>query len=164
MSKLKIIVIAAVVAFGLLAWQLTSPSRAAPAVSFTTLQGKTFNTESLKNKVVLVKFWTTDCVTCVKQMPDMTETYTALASQGYDVIAVALQRDNPDFVRNFAQTRELPFTVVYDADGAIAKAFGDIQLTPTGFLLDKNGNIVKRYLGNYDKAEFVKTVQRALAG
>ncbi|NLZ11152.1 TlpA disulfide reductase family protein [Neopusillimonas aromaticivorans] len=164
MSKLKLIVIAAVVAVGLLAWQLGSPSRSAPNVSFTSLQDKTFSTADLENKVVLVKFWTTDCVTCIKQMPDMTETYKALASQGYEVIAVALQRDNIDFVRNFTQTRELPFTVVYDADGSIAKAFGDIQLTPTGFLLDKQGNIVKRYLGNYDKDEFVKTVQRALAG
>ena len=164
MSKLKLIVIAAVVAVGLLAWQLGSPSRSAPNVSFTSLQEKTFSTADLENKVVLVKFWTTDCVTCIKQMPDMTETYKALASQGYEVIAVALQRDNIDFVRNFTQTRELPFTVVYDADGSIAKAFGDIQLTPTGFLLDKQGHIVKRYLGNYDKDEFVKTVQRALAG
>ncbi|MFA5596092.1 MAG: TlpA disulfide reductase family protein [Pusillimonas sp.] len=164
MNKLKIIIVAAVVAIGLLAWQLGSPSRSAPQVSFTSLQDKTFTTADLENKVVLVKFWTTDCVTCIKQMPDMTETYTTLAPEGYDVIAVALQRDNPDFVRNFAQTRALPFTVVYDADGSIAKAFGDIQLTPTGFLLDKQGNIVKRYLGNYDKNEFVKTVQQALAG
>ncbi|MBC2770685.1 TlpA disulfide reductase family protein [Pusillimonas minor] len=164
MSKLKIIIVAAVAAVGLLAWQLSSPARTAPQVSFTNLQGKTFTTQDLRDKVVMVKFWATSCVTCIQQMPDTAATYTALADQGYDVIAVAMDYDPIDYVRNYAETRELPFNVVHDADGKIAAAFGNVQLTPTAFLIDKDGNIVKRYLGNYNKEEFVKTVQRALAG
>lgn len=164
MSKLKLIVLVAVAAFGLLAWQLSSPSRTAPQAQFTSLHGKTFTTSDLRDKVVLVKFWATSCVTCVQQMPDLIESYKTLAPQGFEVVAVAMDYDNIDYIRTFAQTRALPFTVVHDADGSLAKAFGDVKLTPTGFLLDKNGNIVKRYLGNYNKEEFVSTVQRALAG
>lgn len=164
MSKLKVIIIAAVVAVGIIALQLSSPSRAAPQAQFTSLQGNSFNTTDLRDKVVLVKFWATSCVTCVQQMPDLIENYKALGPKGFEVIAVAMDYDNIDYIRTFAQTRELPFTVVHDADGSLAKAFGDVKLTPTGFLIDKKGNIVKRYLGNYNKEEFVSTVQRALAG
>ncbi len=46
--------------------------------------------------------------------------------------------------------------------GEIAKAFGDVKLTPTTFLIDKEGHIIKRYLGNYDKATFLATVNKAL--
>lgn len=164
MNKLKVIIVAGILAIGLVAWQLSSPARTAPQVTFTSLQGKTFTTQDLRDKVVLVKFWATSCVTCIQQMPEMTETYRALSDQGYDVIAVAMDYDPIDYIRTFANSRELPFTVVHDADGKIAQAFGDIKLTPTGFLIDKDGNIVKRYLGNYNKEEFIKTVQRALAG
>jgi len=111
----------------------------------------------------LVKFWATSCVTCVKQMPDNIEHYNTYAPNGYDTIAVAMQYDPANYVVNFAQTRKLPFTVAVDARGDIARAFGDVRLTPTAFLIDKKGNIIKRYLGEYDKAAFRVTVENALA-
>ena len=108
-------------------------------------------------------FWATSCVTCVAQMPDNIEHYQSLSPRGFDIMAVAMSYDPPAYVRNFTRSRELPFPVVMDSSGEIAKAFGDVKLTPTAFLIDKQGRIVKRYLGNYNKAEFVATVEKALA-
>jgi len=51
-----------------------------------------------------------------------------------------------------------------DTVGQVAQAFGDVKLTPTAFLIDKNGRILKRYLGEYNKAEFLGTLEKALAG
>ncbi|QIM48661.1 TlpA family protein disulfide reductase [Pusillimonas sp. DMV24BSW_D] len=164
MKALKIGIVVAIALVGLLAWQLSSPSRSAPQVGFTSLKNEQFSTEDLRGKVVLVKFWATSCVTCIQQMPDTIETYQQYAPKGYEVVAVAMDYDPVDYVRTYAQTRNLPFTVVHDASGDIARAFGNVQLTPTAFLIDKQGNIVKRYLGNYNKAEFINTVEQALAG
>ncbi|RII84539.1 TlpA disulfide reductase family protein [Neopusillimonas maritima] len=164
MKALKIGIVVAIALVGLLAWQLSSPSRSAPQVGFTSLQNEQFSTEDLRGKVVLVKFWATSCVTCIQQMPDTIETYQQYAPKGYEVVAVAMDYDPLDYVRTYAQTRNLPFKVVHDASGDIARAFGNVQLTPTAFLIDKQGNIVKRYLGNYNKAEFINTVEQALAG
>ena len=100
--------------------------------------------------------------TCVAQMPDNIENYNALKDRGYDTIAVAMQYDPPNYVKNFAESRELPFKVVIDATGEIAREFGDVRLTPTAFLIDKQGNIIRRYLGNYDKEAFLATVNKAL--
>jgi peroxiredoxin len=66
-------------------------------------------------------------------------------------------------VVNFAQTRQLPFKVAIDNTGAIAKAWGDVQLTPTTFLLDKKGDIVKRYVGEPDFAELHALIEKLLA-
>lgn len=143
---------------------LFSSSTKAPEFSYQSLNGDSANSESLKGKVTLVKFWTTDCTTCVAQMPDNIEYYNQYHDQGFELIAVALKHDPLDYVRNFTESRQLPFTVVSDHDGAISQAFGDIRMTPTAFLIDKKGRIVKRYLGKYDKAAFKQTLEKALAG
>ena len=58
--------------------------------------------------------------------------------------------DAPANVAHFAQSRQLPFKVAIDNTGAIARAFGDVKLTPTSLLLDKRGLIVMRHLGEPD--------------
>lgn len=161
--KKIIATLAVVVAAGASAWFMWRPVQAAPDVSFTTIEGKTFSMQDLRGKVVLVKFWATSCVTCIKQMPDNIANYNTYAPQGYETVAVAMQYDPPNYVLNYAETRKLPFPVALDTKGELARAFGDIRLTPTAFLIDKKGNILKRYLGEYDKAEFQATVQKALA-
>ncbi|WP_323012192.1 TlpA disulfide reductase family protein [Castellaniella sp.] len=157
--------LAAVVAIGGAAalWQSQGAAQAAPNVAFTDLQGNTVTTQDLRGKVVLVKFWATSCTTCIAQMPDTIRHYQELKSQGFDTIGVAMEYDPPSYVRNYTETRKLPFPVVLDSQGAIAKAFGDIRLTPTAILIDKRGNIIKRYLGNYDEQAFMATVEKALA-
>lgn len=163
MKKIAFIVVVIAAAIGLAIWGMGDSRAEAPEVSFTDLQGKKFTTSDLRGKVVLVKFWATDCTTCVAQMPDNIKNHQQYADQGFDIIAVAMKHDPLDYVKNFTTSRDLPFTVVSDSDGQISKAFGDIRLTPTAFLLDKQGRIIKRYLGNYDKQEFTQTVEKALA-
>jgi peroxiredoxin len=160
----KLIALAAVTAIAAAgAWFALAPANKAPDASFTTLQGETFNTESLRGKVVLVNFWATSCVTCVKEMPMMVDTYKKYAPQGYEVVAVAMSYDPANYVLNFAETRQLPFKVALDPVGKIASAFEEVKLTPTSFLIDKKGNIIKRYLGEPNVAEFHATIEKALA-
>lgn len=143
---------------------LFSDSSQAPNVSFVDLEGSPHELKDYQGKVVLFKFWSTDCTTCVAQMPDNISYQHDYGPEGFEVIAIALKHDPIDYVRNFAHSRELPFTVASDSDGAIAQAFGDVRMTPTAFLIDRKGRIVKRYLGLYDKNEFKQTVEKALQG
>ena len=161
----KLLTAAILVAFGGLGiWLFASPLAQAPEVTFSTLSGKQLKMSELRGKVVLVKFWATSCVTCVAQMPDNIETYDKYHAQGFEIVAVAMQYDPANYVINFVETRKLPFTVALDTIGQVARAFGDVKLTPTAFLVDKNGQILKRYLGEYNKAEFRDTLEKALAG
>ena len=148
---------------GLGVWLFASPPAQAPEVTFSTLSGKQLQMSALRGKVILVKFWATSCVTCVAQMPDNMDNFNTYHTKGFEVVAVAMLYDPANYVINFVETRKIPFTVALDTRGQVAQAFGEVKLTPTAFLIDKNGKILKRYLGEYDKAEFRRTLEKALA-
>lgn len=161
--KKVVIALTLLVIVGIGGWFLWRPAPTVPDVTFTTIDGKTLHMQDLRGKVVLVKFWATSCVTCVKQMPGTIDTYRSFAPQGYETIAVAMSYDPPNYVANFAESRNLPFPVALDKTGELARAFGDVTLTPIAFLIDKQGRIIKRYLGDYDRAEFHATLTKALS-
>jgi len=141
---------------------LGASSSPAPASTFVLLDGSQKTTADFKGRVTLVNFWATTCVSCVAEMPKLVSTYEKYAPQGYDTLAVAMSYDPPAYVVNFAQTRKLPFKVALDNTGAVAKAWGDVQLTPTTYLVDKQGRIVKRYVGEPDFAELHQLIEQLL--
>ena len=159
---LPVIVLVLAVA-GWFGWRAFSPSQHVPAATFTLLDGQKLSTQDLKGKVYLVNFWATSCTTCVKEMPNMIQTYNKYKGQGLEYVAVAMSYDAPMYVMNFSQTRQLPFKVAMDADGSAAKAFGDVQLTPTTFLVDRDGRILKRYVGEPEWDALHKLLDGALA-
>ena len=136
---------------------------AAPPSTFVLLDGSKKSTDDLKGKVTLVNFWATSCTTCVAEMPKVIATYEKYRQRGYDTLAVAMSYDPPAYVVNFAETRKLPFGVAIDNTGAVAKAWGDVQLTPTTYVVNKRGEIVKRYVGEPDFAELHKLIDKLLA-
>lgn len=135
----------------------------APPSTFVLIDGSKTTTADLKGKVTLVNFWATTCVSCVKEMPMLADTYKKYKDQGYETMAVAMSYDRPNWVVNFAQSRQLPFKVALDNTGEIAKNWGDVKLTPTTYLVDKQGNIVKRYVGEPDEAALHQLIEKLLA-
>ena len=134
-----------------------------PQFSYTLLNGAMASSTALRGKVVLVNFWATSCASCVKEMPNIVSTYNKYVGRGFETLAVAMSYDPPAHVSNFAQTRALPFGVVIDNTGAIARAFGDVTITPTTFLIDKRGDTVKRFVGEPALPDLHARVEKLLA-
>ncbi len=135
----------------------------APASSFVLLDGSQLSTTDLQGKVTLINFWATSCTSCVAEMPELVATYDKYKARGYDTLAVAMSYDPPAYVVNFTESRKLPFKVAIDNTGANAKAWGDVKLTPTTYLVNKRGEIVKRYVGTPDFAELHRLIEKLLA-
>ncbi|PPE65759.1 TlpA family protein disulfide reductase [Caldimonas caldifontis] len=135
----------------------------APQVGYVLLDGSRENFADLRGKVVVVNFWATSCVTCVKEMPDLVDTYRKYHERGFDLVAVAMSYDPPAYVSNFAETRQLPFKVAIDNTGEVARQFGDVKLTPTTYVVNKRGQIVKRYVGEPDFAQLHQLIERLLS-
>lgn len=123
-----------------------------PNLRLTTISGQTIDLADLRGKMVLVNFWATTCPGCIAEMPGLVDSYRQRHAQGFELIAVAMTYDPPDQVRNYTASHQLPFPIVLDTQGTLAQAFGDVRLTPTAILIDKQGNIVRSTVGELDFA------------
>ncbi|KKW69283.1 redoxin [Lampropedia cohaerens] len=143
-------------------WHFVLQPRQAPQSDFVLLDGSRAQTSDWQGKVLLVNFWATSCTSCVAEMPALVQTYEKYQARGLDTVAVAMAYDPPAYVVNFAHSRQLPFKVALDNTGALAKDWGDVQLTPTTYVVDRQGSIVKRYVGPPDFGELHTLIEQLL--
>ena len=158
---LQLMLIAALLAIAAGAYYEFAPRRA-PEVEFMTLHGKTLKTSDLLGKVVLVNFWSTDCIPCVHEMPELARVQRQFEARGFDTIAVAMSYDPPNYVARYSADADLPFEVALDPIGEIARQFGDVRYTPTTVILDRRGYIIGRYEGELHFAKLRKLLEQAL--
>ncbi len=121
--------------------------RAAPDSTFRLVDGRELRMADLRGRPVLVTFWATTCGTCVAETPKLASLYRELAPRGFEMIAVAMPYDPPYLVVDFTRRRELPYPVALDVDGSVVQAFGDVQYTPTTFVIAPDGAIADRLEG-----------------
>ncbi|QDT56490.1 Thiol-disulfide oxidoreductase ResA [Caulifigura coniformis] len=112
-----------------------------------TVDGKPFNVESLKGKVVLVDFWATWCGPCLEELPHVQELYNGYNKKGFEVVGVSLDQEK-DVLQAFLAEKKLPWVQLYseaEGDGGwsnpIARYYG-ISAIPTAILIGKDGNVV----------------------
>lgn len=142
---------------------LPSTIAPAPKSEFLLTTGQKITSEDYRGQVVFINFWATTCTTCVAEMPDIARTHEKFKEKGYQTIAVAMQYDKPEWVLNFQKTRQLPFHVALDHTGENAQNWGNIRLTPTSFLINKKGEIVKTYVGAPDFEKLHVLIEELLA-
>jgi peroxiredoxin len=139
-----------------------APNKQAPDIQLTSIQGENLNPSALKNQIILVNFWATSCTGCIKEMPELVKLQEKYKNNSYRTIAIAMDYDNPDYITNYVAEKKLPFFIQHDANGKIAKAFGDVGLTPSTFLINKNGDIIKKYVGVADIKEIENLIEKEI--
>ena len=144
-----------VLLIGLLAYLWFAPAGhpVAPQANFVDLQGKQFTLQSLKGKPVIINFWATTCPGCIKEMPVFIDIYKKYADKGLNLIGVAMDYDPESQVREMVRRKQIPYTIVLDTKGELARTFDNVTLTPTTFFINKAGQIVAQKLGELTHAE-----------
>jgi peroxiredoxin len=117
----------------------------APEFSLKDMNEKTVSLSSFKGNVVIVGFWATWCPPCRGEMPSLNKLYRELRNRGLVILAVSTDR-SVSSVKDFLGKTPVDFPVLMDSDSKVSRQFKVFSL-PTTFLLDKNGAIVQRYLG-----------------
>jgi len=143
-------------------WFSPAGLQPAPDISLKTITGKTVRLSELKGKPVLVNFWATTCPGCVKEMPHLADLYNKYSAQGLEVIGIAMYYDPPSQVLNLSKARKIPYTIALDLDGGAARAFDNVRLTPTSFLINPEGKIVQQKIGELDFPQVEKLIQSML--
>ncbi len=143
-------------------WFSTDGLSNAPAVSFKTIDGREISTTDLRGKPYLVTFWATTCPGCIQEMPHLISLYQSLSGQGLEIIAVAMAYDPPNQVIKMVEDKQIPYPVALDITGDIAKAFDNVILTPTSFLIAPDGTIINRKIGTLDMAKLQQDIERLI--
>ena len=155
----------ALIATLLIGWGVwhTYQNQSAPAVSFTTLSGEKIAMTNLKGQVLLVHFWSINCLSCLKEMPALIDFYQRHHGQGFELIAVAMAYDPPAQVLNYASQKKLPFPVMHDGYGEMSAAFGQVNVTPSHFIYGKQGQRLQSTIGPLDLNVMAKLLSSELA-
>jgi peroxiredoxin len=141
-----------------------TPLPPAPDVTFTTITGKNIALKALRGKPVIVTFWATDCPSCIKEVPHLLDLYARYHPQGLEIIAVAMYYDPPNHVVTMTGDLRLPYPVALDLKADIAHAFGDVQLTPSTFLISPGGRIALKTTGAFDAADMKTRIETFIKG
>ena len=136
----------------------------APAVIFSTITGQQVALKDLQGKPVIVTFWATDCPECLKEIPIFIDLYRQFHTQGLEIIAVAMPYDPPNHVITLANELHLPYAIALDLNFGLTHAFGDVELTPSTFLIRPDGSIETRYLGAFNVAELTTRIETLIKG
>lgn len=140
----------------------TQPFTPKPAPDFRlkTLSGETVSLSDLKGKVVLVDFWATFCVPCVKAMPKLQKLHDERAAQGFTVVGIATNEEGEKKVRPFMNKVKVGYPILVDT-ASVWKAYG-VETLPALFLIDRSGNIVKRFGGGTEHKTIEAEVEKLL--
>ncbi len=153
--------------------QMTSPlvGKKAPAFTLTDVHGKKISLASYKGKAVQLNFWATWCAPCKIETPWLIDLQKQYSPQGFEILGVSfddldkddqkkLAADIADIAKG-AQQLHIPYPVLIDGD-SISKPYGDVEVFPTSFFIDRSGTIVGYSSGLTSKDELENNIRKAL--
>jgi thiol-disulfide isomerase/thioredoxin len=115
-----------------------------------------------QNRWVLVYCWFSNCLPCIKELPNLAELAPAALKRGLRIVSLCVQANDPGEVRDLVKLPEdSPLPVLYDPTGKVRRAL-EIQVSPTVFLVDPQGWIVARTQGLHPKKESLNQLLDAL--
>lgn len=130
----------------------TTTGPAVPAIESRTIEGKPFKLASLKGKVVLVMFWSTDCAVCRDKMPELRQNYEGWKSQPFELVLVSTDRRKEDVqayekIITRVVSAQQRFPQLWVGEPGYKNNFGPQTMLPATYVIDKAGRIVLRFNG-----------------
>ena len=129
-----------------------------PDLSLPGLGGKQVRLQDFRGKILLVDFWATWCGPCKETIPDLVKLQERHRSNGLVVLGISLDVQGEEAVAAFAKQYRVNYTVLL-GDDRTARAFGGIVGIPTSFVVDRQGRIVKRFVGVVDAAAYEDVIR-----
>jgi thiol-disulfide isomerase/thioredoxin len=123
--------------------------------------GSMVKASGYQGKAMLINFFATWCPPCRKEIPSLIQLQKEYGAKGFTVIGISTDQGGAGLVDKFAQKMEINYPVLL-SDSETPAAFGGILGIPTSFLVNKEGNVVKRYDGYVDHQTLVNDLNAVL--
>ncbi|MER7798209.1 TlpA disulfide reductase family protein [Microbacterium sp. NPDC096154] len=129
----------------------------------TTEYGEPLSSEDVAGDVVVVNFWYAECGPCIVEAPDLEKVWQEYRDQGVSFVGVNIS-NQADTARAFAEDNDITYPSVIDVDDASVKlAFASatpVSATPTTLVLDREGRVAARIIGQLEGASILSTLVR----
>ncbi|HLL14348.1 MAG TPA: cytochrome c biogenesis protein/redoxin, partial [Pyrinomonadaceae bacterium] len=132
----------------------------APDTEMRTLEGAPFRISQMRGRVVLVNFWATWCLPCRAEIPDFNRMQKDYEARGFAVVGIS-SHDTPDMIRDFQSVVRQEYQLLTSGDDA-PQEFQTGPGRPATFILDREGRIRERFIGERDRATFDAVVKPLL--
>ena len=133
-----------------------------PPIKFYSLNGEEIALSDFKGKVVLLNFWATWCPPSVRGIPQFLAFQEQHEPAGLVVVGVSVDREGEDVVKSFVEEHGVTYPNLIADEDATAQ-FGDLASLPTTILINRDGIVVKYYVGYTDPSVFQEDIKTALA-
>jgi len=132
----------------------------APEFALKDINGQPLSLAQYKGKVVLLDFWATWCAPCKVEIPHFIEMQNAYGPQGLQIIGLSMD-DDAKPVKKFVEEMKINYPVAI-GDEKLASKYGGVLGLPIAFLIDKEGRIVHKHVGETTPDVFEKEVEELL--
>ncbi len=129
----------------------------APDFTLEDIHGNSVSLTDYEGKVILLDFWATWCAPCIKEMPVLQDLYDTYRDSGFEVIGISVDEQGAVIVKPFLKKVGATYPnliyseeVVQDYGGGnpeILNTYGPLQGIPATFIINRNGEIVQKYVG-----------------
>jgi len=127
----------------------------------SALDGNTVSSSEFEGKVLLVTFFATWCPPCRQEIPTLIKLQDEYTSRGFSIVGLSLDEKGPKVVVKLINKEKINYPILM-ADSKTARAFGGIAGIPTSFLINRDGEIVKRYPGYVPHSRLEKDIKSVL--
>ena len=129
---------------------------AQPTLKVTTLQGKPFDLAAQRGHWVIVNFWATWCVPCIKEMPDISHFVASHAN--VRAIGLAYEDSDKADIQAFLAKHPVSYPVAQVGLDSAPKDFDEPRGLPTTYLIAPDGHVAKRFVGPVTSQSLVAAI------
>ena len=124
---------------------------AQPALKVTTLDGKPYDLAQERGKYVIVNYWATWCVPCIKEMPDISR-FVAAHKDKVAAIGLAYEDTDKADIQAFLAKHPVSYPIAQVTLDKPVKDFDEPRGLPTTWLIGPDGKVAKRFVGPVTEA------------
>jgi peroxiredoxin len=123
--------------------------------------GKTVDTDEFQGKALLVTFFATWCPPCMEEVPTLIKLQKEFAKDGFSVIGLSVDQEGPGVVVKLIRKQGINYPVAM-ADSRTIRDFGGVYGIPMSFLVNRSGNVVKKYTGDVPHSVLAKDIKSVM--